>query len=120
MRTAAGIATSGAAESPVSSIASPIPFGAANGSAAARLACGRSTIIDRKNRRSARGEYDEPKLLPERGPGRCRVVGLWWRFTVHAARQVDFRGGAQVDVSLPLSETHVFDAAEGGQAFRRR
>ena len=42
------------------------------------------------------------------------------RLTVHAAGQVDFRSGAQVDVSLPLAETHVFDAAESGQSFPRR
>jgi multiple sugar transport system ATP-binding protein len=48
------------------------------------------------------------------------TLGGGERLTVHAAGQVDYRSGAQVDVSLPLAETHVFDAAEGGQAFPRR
>jgi ABC-type sugar transport system ATPase subunit len=49
----------------------------------------------------------------------CTVIG-GERLTVHAAGQVDYRSGAQIDVSLPLAETHVFDAAESGQAFQRR
>jgi ABC-type sugar transport system ATPase subunit len=41
------------------------------------------------------------------------------RLTVHAAGQVALPSGAQVEVSLPVAETHVFDASVGS-AFPRR
>ena len=42
------------------------------------------------------------------------------RLTVHAPGQVDLRSGAQVEVSLPVADTHVFDASDAGNAFPRR
>ena len=42
------------------------------------------------------------------------------RLTVHAPGQVDLRSGAQVEVRLPVADTHVFDASEAGNAIPRR
>ncbi|HXX86512.1 MAG TPA: sn-glycerol-3-phosphate ABC transporter ATP-binding protein UgpC [Casimicrobiaceae bacterium] len=42
------------------------------------------------------------------------------KLTVHAPGQVGLQSGAQVEVSLPVAEAHVFDAGEGGNAFPRR
>jgi multiple sugar transport system ATP-binding protein len=42
------------------------------------------------------------------------------RLTVHAPGQVAFQGGTQIQVSLPVAETHVFDTGEGENAFPRR
>jgi len=41
------------------------------------------------------------------------------RLTVHAVGQVSVQNGAQVEVKLPVAETHVFDAG-AGDAFPRR
>jgi len=48
------------------------------------------------------------------------MLGGGERLTVHAPGQVSYDAGAQVEVSLPFADTHVFDAAEGGQVFQRR
>ena len=42
------------------------------------------------------------------------------RLTVHTPGQVAFESGTQIEVSLPVAETHVFDAADGENAFPRR
>ena len=42
------------------------------------------------------------------------------KLTVHAPGQVGLQSGAQVEVSLPVADAHVFDAGEGGNAFPRR
>ena len=42
------------------------------------------------------------------------------RLTVHTPGQVAFQSGTPMEVSLPVAETHVFDAADGENAFPRR
>jgi multiple sugar transport system ATP-binding protein len=42
------------------------------------------------------------------------------RLTVHAPGQVGLPSGSQVEVSLPAASCHLFDTADGGNAFARR
>jgi hypothetical protein len=42
------------------------------------------------------------------------------RLTVHVSGQVPYASGERVTVSLPVTDTHLFDAADGGKAFARR
>ena len=42
------------------------------------------------------------------------------RLTVHAPGQIDLQSGAQIEVSFPVSKTHVFDTGESENALSRR
>jgi multiple sugar transport system ATP-binding protein len=48
------------------------------------------------------------------------ALGAGEHLTVHALGQVDFQSGAQIEVSLPLAKTHVFDTDKSENAFPRR
>ena len=48
------------------------------------------------------------------------ALGGGERLTVYAPGQVAFQSGTQIEVNLPVAETHVFDSGESENAFARR